>query len=103
MTVPQVQRERVPNRRRHEIVQFEHGGFVYIAGIRTLRGSRPALPVEAAARDAAIVVSLALQYGVPLETLQNDGAITHNDPDVLAQARGRSRRTRYPAAGGAHD
>jgi hypothetical protein len=44
--------------------------------------------VEAAARDAAIVVSLALQYGVPLETLQNDGAINHNDPDVLAQARG---------------
>ena len=33
MTAPDVQRERLLNRRLHEVVQFEHGGFPYVAGI----------------------------------------------------------------------
>jgi hypothetical protein len=33
MIAPGMQRERLLNRRLHEVVQFEHGGFTYVAGI----------------------------------------------------------------------
>ena len=33
MTESRAQRQRLPNRRCHEVIQFEHGGFTYIAGI----------------------------------------------------------------------
>jgi hypothetical protein len=82
----QAQRRRLPNRRGHEIIQFEHGGFIYIAGIGRfedrrlaevfLTAAKTGTAVEASARDAAIVASLALQHGVPLERLQH--ALTRN-------------------------
>jgi hypothetical protein len=60
--------------------------FHYVAGIGRFDDGRlaevfltlpkPATAVEASARDAAIVASLALQYGVPLVTLQQ--ALTRN-------------------------
>ena len=86
MTRFQAQRQPLPNRRRHEVIQFEHGGFTYIAGIGRfddgrlaevfLTAAKTGTAVEAAARDAAIVASLALQNGVPAATLQH--ALTRN-------------------------
>jgi hypothetical protein len=83
---PDVRRERLLNRRLHEIVQFEHGGFTYVAGLGRfddrrlaevfLTAAKTGTPVEAAARDAAIVASLALQYSVPLLALRR--ALTRN-------------------------
>jgi hypothetical protein len=97
MTAPQVQRQRLPNRRSHEIVQFEHGAFTYTAGIGRfddgrlaevfLTASKTGTAVEAAARDAAIVASLALQNGVPLESLQC--AITRNSDGSPSSPLGR--------------
>jgi hypothetical protein len=37
MIAPGRQRERLLNRRLHEVVQFEHGGFTYVAGIGQFR------------------------------------------------------------------
>jgi ribonucleoside-diphosphate reductase alpha chain len=86
MIAPGMQRERLLNRRLHEVVQFEHGRFTYVAGIGHfddgrlaelfLTAAKTGTAVEAAARDAAIVASLALQYGVPLNTLRH--ALTRN-------------------------
>jgi hypothetical protein len=36
------QRQRLSNRRCHEVIQFEHGGFIYIAGIDRFDNGRPA-------------------------------------------------------------
>jgi hypothetical protein len=74
-------RERLPNRRGHEVLQFQHGGFTYVAGIGRfpdgrlaevfLSAAKTGTALEAAARDAAIVASLALQHGVAPEALQH--------------------------------
>lgn len=68
------------NRRHHEAVEFEHGGMAYVAGIGRfadgriaeifLNGAKHGSTADAAARDAAIVASLALQHGTPIETLR---------------------------------
>jgi hypothetical protein len=86
MIAPGMQRERLLNRRLHEVVQFDHGRFTYVAGIGHfddgrlaelfLTAAKTGTAMEAAARDAAIVASLALQYGVPLNTLRH--ALTRN-------------------------
>jgi hypothetical protein len=87
MTAPQVQRQRLPNRRSHEIVQFEQGAFTYIAGIGRfddgrlaevfLTASKTGTAVEAASRDAAIVASLALQRAsAGLSAAASDAACT---------------------------
>ena len=64
MIAPGMQRERLLNCRLHEVVQFEHGGFTYVAGIGRFHDGRLAelfltaakngTAVEAAARDASI-------------------------------------------------
>ncbi len=74
-------RERLPNRRSHELLQFEHGGFHYVAGFGRfadgrlaeifLSSSKVGTEVEGWARDSAIVASLALQAGIPAETLRH--------------------------------
>jgi ribonucleoside-diphosphate reductase alpha chain len=73
-------RQRLPGRRQHEIIEFEHDGLAYIAGVgRFADGSiaeiflntvKSGCAAETAARDAAIILSLALQYGCPLETVK---------------------------------
>ena len=93
----QAQRQRLPNRRCHEVIQFEHGGFTYIAGIGRfaderlaevfLTAAKTGTAVEAAARDAASVASLALQHGVPVETLRH--ALTRNGDGSPSSALGR--------------
>ena len=79
-------RAHLPNRRAHDVIDFEHGGFRYTAGIGRFADGRIAevflaaakigTPLDAAARDAAIVTSLALQYGAPAGTIRH--ALTRN-------------------------
>jgi hypothetical protein len=74
-------RQRLPNRRSHEAIEFEHNGFVYIGDVGRSREGRLAevfltaanigTAAEAAARDAAILASLDLQHGVPAKLLRH--------------------------------
>jgi hypothetical protein len=75
----QGQRARLPNRRPAETIGFEHAGARYqlTAGFHTdgslgevfLNHARSDSLLDALAHDAAIVVSLALQFGCPLEVI----------------------------------
>ena len=79
-------RQRLPNRRGHELVDFEHGGIRYTAGIGRfedgelaeifLNTAKHGTAVDTNARDAAVAASLLLQYGCPAETLSH--ALTRN-------------------------
>jgi hypothetical protein len=73
-------RERLPNRRQCESLEFSHGGLVFtlcagsypdgrIAEI-FLSSHKPGSPIEAIARDAAVTTSLALQHGADLQTIR---------------------------------
>jgi len=82
-------RQRLPNRRACESFEFRHNGFAFTlsAGLYPdgriaelfLSSTKSGSPIEAIARDAAIMASLALQFGVPIETIRaaltrdNDG------------------------------
>jgi hypothetical protein len=79
--VPVTNRERLPNRREHELVTFQTAeGFRYTAGLGFFEDGRLAeiflnadkvgTAIETAAHDSAVVASLALQYGLPPETLR---------------------------------
>jgi hypothetical protein len=73
-------RERLPNRRRSESFEFRHNGFAFTAsagffenghlGELFLSSHKPGSPIEAIARDSAVTVSIALQFGVPIETIR---------------------------------
>ena len=73
-------RERLPNCRRNESFEFEHAGlrFTLCAGFYRdgrvaeifLSSHKPGSAVEAVARDAAIVTSLALQAGADIGTIR---------------------------------
>jgi hypothetical protein len=88
MTAAAPQRRRSPNRRSHLVLNFEHGGFAYTAGIGFFddAGRQPAeiflstnkhgTVLDTNARDAAIAASLLLQHGCPVETLRR--ALTRN-------------------------
>jgi hypothetical protein len=79
-------RQRLPNRRAHEVVAFEHLGVRYLAGVGRfpdgqlaevfLTGSKCGTDLDTNARDAAIVCSLALQAGVPAAVIRR--ALTSN-------------------------
>jgi hypothetical protein len=82
-------RRRLPNRRHHLVLEFEHGGFAYTAGVGFFDdagGEQPAeiflttakhgTLLDANARDGAIAASLLLQHGCPLDTLRR--ALTRN-------------------------
>ena len=79
-------RRRLPNRRGHELLAFEHGGIRYTAGAGRFEDGRLAeiflnttkhgTAVDTNARDAAVAASLLLQHGCPLETLRR--ALTRN-------------------------
>jgi hypothetical protein len=67
-------RARLPNRREHEVFDFEHGGFVFSAGVGRFADGRLAeifinssgktgTAIDVTARDSAIVASIALQHG----------------------------------------
>jgi hypothetical protein len=73
-------RERLPNRRACESFEIFHSGVHFTVSAGRYRGGRVAeiflsaeragTPLEAIARDAAILASLAFQHGVALETIR---------------------------------
>jgi hypothetical protein len=73
-------RERLPNRRQCESFEFLHAGhpFTLCAGFYAdgriaeifLSSHKPGSPIEAIARDAAVTVSIALQFGADIETIR---------------------------------
>lgn len=86
-------RKSLPGRRPHELLTFDHGPIVYTASASFdvdtgqvtevfLSGGKPGGELEAMARDCAVVTSLALQYGVPLDTISS--ALTRLDDGSAA-------------------
>lgn len=74
-------RRRLPNRRAHEAIGFEFRGYAYTLGVGRFGDdalaevfidcAKGSTPVAADARDAAVCLSLALQYGVPPEAIRS--------------------------------
>jgi hypothetical protein len=74
-------RQRLPNRRAHETISFEFRGLPYTVGVgRFPDGSlaelfidcfRGSSPLAADARDAAVALSITLQFGVPPEAIRD--------------------------------
>jgi hypothetical protein len=90
-------RERLPDRREHVVVNFTSAdGFRYTAGLGYFDDGRLAevflnaekigTAIETAACDSAVVASLALQHGVPPETIQR--ALTRNGDGSASGALG---------------
>jgi hypothetical protein len=79
-------RQRLPDRRAHELLDFEHGGIRYIAGVGRfadgglaeifLNTTKHGTALDVNVRDAAVAASLLLQHGCPVETLCQ--ALTRN-------------------------
>lgn len=77
---PDVARRRLPNRRTHTVLNIEAGGFRYVAGVGHYNDGRLAeiflnaekggTAIDDAARDSAVVASIALQHGVDADTLR---------------------------------
>jgi len=80
------ERNRLPNRRPHDVFEFDHDGIGYLIGLGSFSDGRPAevfvnagkagTAIETYARDAAILLSLLLQHGCPVDTARH--AITRN-------------------------
>jgi ribonucleoside-diphosphate reductase alpha chain len=74
-------RERLPNRRAHTLLTIEAGGFRYVAGVGFydngrlaeifLNAEKGGTAIDDAARDSAVVASIALQHGVNIETIRH--------------------------------
>jgi hypothetical protein len=75
-----IARVRLPNRRQCESFEFRHAGhaFTLCAGFYSdgriaeifLSSNKPGSLIEAIARDAAVTVSIALQFGAGIETIR---------------------------------
>jgi hypothetical protein len=84
--LPTFARKHLPNRREHELLDFEHGSIRYTAGIGRfedgtiseifLNTGKHGTAVDTNAPDAAVAASLLLQYGCPAEVLRH--ALTRN-------------------------
>jgi hypothetical protein len=85
-------RLRLPDRRQCETLEFEHNNFRYVASIGRhtdgklaevfLSGPKVGTDVAFAARDASIMCSIGLQYGVPVEAFRH--AIARNSDGSAA-------------------
>src|SRR6266404_2883524 len=74
-------RHRLHDRRHHWLYRFECAGQAYTGGIGHfpdgrvsevfINGSKVGTAAETSAQDAAIVASLALQHGCPMETIRH--------------------------------
>src|SRR5262245_55149700 len=81
-------RNTLPQRRYAETFELQHGGqnttFAVTVGYYDgheigevfISGAKAGSEVDAVTRDGAVLLSIALQYGVPLETIKH--AITRN-------------------------
>jgi ribonucleoside-diphosphate reductase alpha chain len=86
MTEPVPTRRRLPNRREHELIEFEHVGIRYTAGAGRfedgdlaevfLNTRKHGTAIDVNARDAAVAASLLLQHGCHVDTLRK--ALTRN-------------------------
>ncbi len=75
-----IDREQLPSRREHEVIEFDLDGVRYRASIGRfadgriaelfLDGGKIGSAASTAARDAAIAASLALQHGTPVDVLR---------------------------------
>ena len=84
------QRHRLPDRRRGETIEFYHDCHGYTLTIGHYRGGRVGEvflnahksggALESVARDAAIVVSIALQHGADLGTIRRALTRVHFAP-----------------------
>jgi hypothetical protein len=91
------ERQKLPNRRKHETISFKHGGFDYCAGIGRFDDGRLAeiflnvaksgTTIESHARDSAIVASIALQNGASVDVLRH--ALTRNSDGSASGAIGK--------------
>jgi hypothetical protein len=73
-------RKRLPDRRRQMSVDFEHAGlrFTLSAGLYPdgrvgelfISSNKPGSPIAALALDAAVVLSIALQYSADIEVIR---------------------------------
>ena len=80
-------RQRLPNRRAHELLSFEHAGIRFTAGVGRyedgrlaaifLNSAKHGTAVDVNARDAAVAASLLLQHGCHVDTLRR--ALTRNN------------------------
>ena len=79
-------RQRLPNRRQHELLTFQHDGIRYTAGVGRfedgtlaeifLNTAKQGTAIDVNARDAAVAASLLLQHGCSVNTLRQ--ALTRN-------------------------
>jgi hypothetical protein len=75
-----VTRQRLPNRRGHELLTFEHDGIRYTAGVGRfgdgglaeifLNTTKHGTALDVNVRDAAVAASLLLQHGCSVDTLR---------------------------------
>ena len=83
----QRRRRRLAQRRQHHLVDFEHAGHHYTAGLGFFDTGelaeiflnvpgRSGSGIETMARDAAILTSICLQYGASVQTIRQ--ALTRN-------------------------
>jgi ribonucleoside-diphosphate reductase alpha chain len=74
-------REQLPTRRSAETITIDHRGLAFSISVGRFEDERPAelfvdglksgADVRESVRDAAVLASLALQYGCPLETISH--------------------------------
>ena len=79
-------RQRLPNRRQHELMTFQHDGIRYTPGVGRfengtiaeifLNTAKQGTAIDVNARDAAVAASLLLQHGCSVNTLRQ--ALTRN-------------------------
>ena len=93
MTRPSIEREGLPDRRAADVVTFQHGGRTWTATFGQFPDGRVAevfidsgkdSPIVDLAKESAILASLALQFGAPLETLRH--ALAGRDEGPIAAA-----------------
>ncbi|MGY3531445.1 TSCPD domain-containing protein [Bradyrhizobium sp. USDA 4452] len=87
-------RKRLNDRRAHWLFRFECDGQTYTGGIGRfedgriaevfINGAKVGTAAETNAQDAAIVASLALQHGCPVETIRHALARSGGAPSPLA-------------------
>lgn len=90
-------RRQLPNRRQQASIDFKHEEIAYTVSV----GYRPdtgeaaeiflhchktSSDLEAVARDAAIAISIALQFGAPFEVLRS--AMTRNESEIACTVAG---------------
>jgi len=89
-------RETLPPRRPAETFEFVHAGHLYTGSVGFyadgrvgevfLTATKSGMPLQAIARDAAVVLSIALQHGASLETILK--AVTRDEAGFAAGACG---------------